>query len=168
MSYYIQTDLGCFISGLYYTQLEAERAIDRYIEQSAKRYTTNSDRNKEIGRLRQSLKVVMNIDTEAPIQAVYVLRDEILRKIEKQEPGTIYSRALLLGMIKTRIIGKPGRYSEVSVQMKESALNDLFTPVAPKKPGVLIEKDGIITRSGEMVPYSPPISGFFTSYLYRV
>lgn len=168
MTYYIETELGCFISGLYYTEIEAQRGIDRYIAQSAKRYNTNSDRNKEIDRLRQSLKVELNIDITPPEQAFYVLRDEILRKIERDAPGTIYSRPLLIGMIKTRMMGKPGQYFEVSVQMKESALNDLFNPIEPKKPGVLIEKDGIITRSNEMIAYSPSINGWYKSYIQRV
>jgi len=168
MSYFIQSTYGTFISGLYYTEAEAQRGIDRFIEQSAKRYTTNAERSKEIGRLRQSLKVVMNIDTTPPEQAIYSLRDEILSKIEKDASGTIYSRPLLIGMIKTRIMGKPGQFYEISAQMKESALNNLFNPVATKKPGVLIEKDGIITRSSEIIPYSQPIAGIFKSYLQRV
>ncbi|MCQ1053701.1 hypothetical protein NNO95_04865 [Acinetobacter baumannii] len=168
MSYYIQGASGQFVSGLYYSESEAQRGIERYIQQQAKRYTTNLDRVTAVGRLRQSLKIVMNHDDEPPVQAVYMLRDEILRRIEKAEPGTIYSRPLLLGMITTRVMGKVGQYFEVTATMKERALSDLFNPVAAKKSGVLIEKDGIITRSGEMIPYSPPISGWFKTYLSRV
>lgn len=169
MSYYIKTNLGAFVSGLYYTEAEAQRGIDRYIEQSAKRYTTNNDRNKEIGRLKQSLQIVMNIDTTPPEQAVYVLRDEILVKIEKDAPGTIYSKPLLLGMITTRLMGKPGEYFEVNATMKERALSNLFNSTGPKKPGVLIESgNGTITRSEEMIPYSAPIGGMFKTYIQRV
>lgn len=169
MSYFIQSNYGTFISGLYYTEAEAQRGIDRYIEQSAKRYATNSDRNKEIGRLRQSLTVVLNSDQTPPEDAVFSLRDEILRKIEKDAPGTIYSKPLLLGIIRTRLMGKLGEFFEVSATMKERALSDLFNPVAPKKPGVLIESEnGTITRSGEMVPYSAPIGGMFKTYIQRV
>ncbi len=129
-------------------------------------YRKEREKNK---RLRQSLKVVMNIDTTPPEQAIYSLRDEILSKIEKDASGTIYRRPLLIGMIKTRIMGKPGQFYESSAQMKESALNNLFNPVAPKKPGVLIESgNGTITRSGETIPYRQPITGIFKSYLQRV
>ncbi|MFW6465656.1 hypothetical protein [Acinetobacter baumannii] len=167
MTFYIEEGYGRFVAGLYYSRPEAERGIERYIASQSKRYTPSKARDEAI-RLRQSLKIVMNRDDEPPAQAVYVLRDEILKRIEKAEPGTIYSRPLLLGMITTRVMGKAGQYFEVTATMKERALSDLFNPVAAKKSGVLIEKDGIITRSGEMIPYSPPISGWFKTYIQRV
>lgn len=168
MSYYIQGASGQFISGLYYTEAEALNGIERYIQMQAKRYIENLDRIKEVGRLRQSLKVTPNIDEEPPTLATYILRDEILKRIENDSEGTIYSRPLLLGMITSRVMGKAGQYFEVTAMMKERALSDLFNPVAAKKSGVLIEKDGIITRSHEMTSYSPPIGGWFKTYVHRV
>ncbi|GAA5561532.1 hypothetical protein Asch03_02139 [Acinetobacter schindleri] len=168
MTYYIEADHGRFVAGLYYSKPEAERGIERYIASQAKRYTTNLDRITAMGRLRQSLKIVMNYDDEPPAQAVYMLRDEILKRIENDAPGRIYDRNLLLGMIATRVMGKAGQYFEITQTMRERALAALFSPVAANKPGVLAEKDGIITRSGEMIPYSPPISGWFKTYLHRV
>lgn len=168
MSYYIQGASGQFISGLYYTEADARRGIEKYIEQQAKRYTTNIDRIKEMSRLRQSLKVVLNTDGEPPAQAVYTLRDEILKKIENDNVGTIYNEPLLIGMIRTRILGLNGTYYEVTPMMRKKALTTLFNPVTAKKSRLLVEKDGIITRTKEMLPYSLPINGLFKSYLHRV
>lgn len=61
---------------------------------------------------------MFNLDEEAPAITVLMLRDEILKRVENAEPGTIYSRPLLLGMIRTRLMGLNGQYWEVMQSMQ--------------------------------------------------
>lgn len=159
--------MGGFISGLYYSETEAQRGIERYISSQAKRYTPSKARD-EAMRLKQSLKVAHNVDSEAPAIIVDMLRNEIFKRVENAEPGTIYNRPLLLGMITTRLLGLNGQYWEVTQIMRERALSGLFKQTATGSTGVLVEKDGIITRTAEKPIYSQIKGGWFKTYLSRV
>lgn len=167
MSYYIEGPSNQLISGLYQTQAAAQNGIDRYIASQAKRYTPSKARE-EAMRLKQSLKVAHNVDSEPPAITVLMLRDEILKRVENAEPGTIYSRPLLLGMIRTRLMGLNGQYWEVTQSMRDRALSGLFSPTGAHKDGVLVEKDGVITRTDATMPYSQPVAGWLKSYMQRV
>lgn len=162
MSYYIQASHGAFISGLYYTEPEAQRAVERYLQQQSRRYNPSAGRD-HVLRLKESLKIVLNKDAEAPAQAVLMLRDELQKQIENDTPGTIYNRSVLLGNIRTRILGTPGQYFEVTPTMRAQAFAYLLLDN-----GVLTERDGIFTRTTNAPAYAKSLNGWHKFYTQKI
>lgn len=168
MSYYIETSAGGFLSGLYATEGEAQAAIKRYISQSAKRSTQQNNLRQTIANLGQSLVVVRNADSPAPDYLVNELAAEIYMRIAGDAVGTIYSKPLLLGMARSRVIGMKGEYWEITTVQRQQALAKLING----NNGPLFEdaESGSITRTKS--PYSlagiGKKDGLFKSYIQRI
>lgn len=166
MSFYIETKDGRFISGLYATEAEAQAAIKRYIAQSSKRYAQQSQQREEIYRLSQSLTVVRNADTTPPAYLIDELAAEIYLKIAGNAAGTIYAPALLLGMIRSRIIGTKGDYWEITGIQRQQALSKLIGKTGPLTED---KESGTITRTKN--PHAlvgAGNRGLYKSYMQRV
>lgn len=134
MSYYIKSNSGPFISGLYASQDEASAAKDRYVRQNAKRYLTQDKQREVLHRLNGSLTIVKNNVVVAPSWITSdLLATELYLRIAGDSIGTIYTRPLLLGLIKTRVIGNISQntYWEVTPEQKIKALANLIGGAGP-------------------------------------
>ncbi len=141
MSYYICSNYGGFISGLYATEADAKRGLNNYVKQQARRYSPGKVHNITLS-LNEALKIIYCPDSEAPDIVVNYLSEEIFNRIKADSPGAIYSKPLLLSHIRTRIFSIGSEYWEVLPIMKARALGGLLG-----ESEVLVnDADGNITR----------------------
>lgn len=166
MSFYIETNTGGFISGLYAHEADAKAGIKRFIDQSAKRMPTDRERRDAASRLNQSLKIVRNADSLAPSYLADELAAEVWYRIANDSVGMIYTRPLLISLARTRIIGRKGEYWEVTPLLRSQALEKLLTG----KTGPLIENLETETITRTKAPFvlaGVGNRGLFKSYLPR-
>lgn len=167
MSFYIESNTGGFISGLYASEAEAQAAIKRFIVQSAKRLPTDQERRAVVARLSQSLRVVRNADSTPPAYLIDELGAEIYMRIAGDAVGTIYTRPLLLDMARTRIMGKKGDYFEIGPIQRQQALSKLID----NNTGPLFEdvKTGTISRTKHHYSLAGTgRDGLYKSYIQRI
>lgn len=168
MSYYIESAAGAFVSGLYTSHDDAAAAIKRYIQQAAKRHSHQDMQRKEINRLTNSLRVVRNVDSSLPSYVIDELATELYFRIASNAVGTIYNRALLIGMVKTRIIGTKADYWEITAIERNQALSKLLANTGPLAED---NETGTITRtkgSWSHVGAGNRTQGLYKSSLSRV